>query len=251
MHTILPLSGKVALITGGSRGLGAATARALAAAGADIAISFVASADKAQAVVRSLEDKGVRAAAFKADQGDPAESEVLIRSVVERFGQLDILVNNAAVSYYGTIDSPEIDNAAMDRQWAINVTGVVANIRAAVKVMSPGGRIISIGSGIATRAGIPGVADYAGTKAAIVGYSKGAARDLAPRGITVNVIQAGLMDTDMAAPFKEAAPVMFSTLAIQRYGQLEEIAAGVVFLASPAASYITGAVIDIEGGYSA
>jgi 3-oxoacyl-[acyl-carrier protein] reductase len=251
MHTILPLSGKVALITGGSRGLGAATARALAAAGADIAISFVASADKAQAVVRSLEDKGVRAAAFKADQGDPAQSEVLIRSVVERFGQLDILVNNAAVSYYGTIDSPEIDNAAMDRQWAINVTGVVANIRAAVKVMSPGGRIISIGSGIATRAGIPGVADYAGTKAAIVGYSKGAARDLAPRGITVNVIQAGLMDTDMAAPFKEAAPVMFSTLAIQRYGQLEEIAAGVVFLASPAASYITGAVIDIEGGYSA
>jgi NAD(P)-dependent dehydrogenase (short-subunit alcohol dehydrogenase family) len=223
----------------------------LAAAGADIAISFVASADKAQAVVRSLEDKGVRAAAFKADQGDPAQSEVLIRSVVERFGQLDILVNNAAVSYYGTIDSPEIDNAAMDRQWAINVTGVVANIRAAVKVMSPGGRIISIGSGIATRAGIPGVADYAGTKAAIVGYSKGAARDLAPRGITVNVIQAGLMDTDMAAPFKEAAPVMFSTLAIQRYGQLEEIAAGVVFLASPAASYITGAVIDIEGGYSA
>jgi 3-oxoacyl-[acyl-carrier protein] reductase len=251
MNTILPLSGKVALITGGSRGLGAATAQALAAAGADIAISFVASADKAQAVVRSLEEKGVRAAAFKADQGDPAQSEVLIRSVVERFGELHILVNNAAVSYYGTIDSPEIDNAAMDRQWAINVTGVVANIRAAVKVMSPGGRIISIGSGIATRAGIPGVADYAGTKAAIVGYSKGAARDLAARGITVNVIQAGLMDTDMAAPFKEAAPVMFSTLAIQRYGQLEEIAAGVVFLASPAASYITGAVIDIEGGYSA
>jgi 3-oxoacyl-[acyl-carrier protein] reductase len=250
-RTTLPLSGKVALITGGSRGLGAATAQALAAAGADVAISFVASADKAQAVVRSLEDKGVRAAAFKADQGDSSQSEVLIRSVVERFGQLDILVNNAAVSYYGTIDSPEIDNAAMDRQWAINVTGVVANIRAAVKVMKPGGRIISIGSGIATRAGIPGVADYAGTKAAIVGYSKGAARDLAPRGITVNVIQAGLMDTDMAAPFKEAAPVMFSTLAIKRYGQLEEIAAGVVFLASPAASYITGAVIDIEGGYSA
>jgi 3-oxoacyl-[acyl-carrier protein] reductase len=251
MNTILPLSGKVALITGGSRGLGAATAQALAAAGADIAISFVASADKAQAVVRSLEDKGVRAAAFKADQGDPAQTEVLIRSVVERFGQMDILVNNAAVSYHGIIDSPEIDNAAMDRQWAINVAGVVANIRAAVKVMRPGGRIISIGSGIATRAGIPGVADYAGTKAAIVGYSKGAARDLAPRGITVNVIQAGLMDTDMAVPYKEAAPMMFSTLAIQRYGELEEIAAGVVFLASPAASYITGAVIDIEGGYSA
>lgn len=247
-----PLSGQVALITGGSRGLGAATAHALAAAGADIAISFVASVDKAQAVVKSLEDKGVRAAAFQADQGDPSQSDVLIRSVVERFGQLDILVNNAAVAYQGkTIDNPEIDNAAMDQQWAINVTGVVANIRAAVKVMRQGGRIISIGSGVATRAGFPGLADYAGTKAAIVGYSKGAARDLASRNITVNVIQAGVMDTDMAAPFKEAAPVLFSTLAIQRYGRLEEIAAGVVFLASPAASYITGAVIDIEGGYSA
>jgi 3-oxoacyl-[acyl-carrier protein] reductase len=107
------------------------------------------------------------------------------------------------------------------------------------------------GSGLGTRAGFPGVADYAATKAAIVGYSKGAARDLAARNITVNVIQAGLMDTDMFAPFKESAPALFSTIASQRYAKLEEVAAGVVFLASPAASYITGAVIDIEGGYSA
>src|ERR1700736_2500678 len=249
------LVGKVALVTGGSRGLGAEIARALADEGADVAVSYVSSAGKADAVVRDIKKKtglGVRAAAFQADQGDPSQSEGLIRSVIERFGHLDILVNNAAVAWQGkTIDSPDIDNSAMDRQWAINVIGVVANIRAAVKVMREGGRIISIGSGLATRAGFPALADYAGTKAAIVGYSKGAARDLAPRSITVNVIQAGLMDTDMFAPFKEAAPVLFSTLAIQRYAKLEEVAAGVVFLASPAASYITGAVIDIEGGYSA
>ena len=249
------LAGKVALVTGGSRGLGVAIAYALANEGADVAVSYVSSADKANAVVRDIEKEkklGVHAAAFQADQGDPSQAQGLIQSIVERFGRLDILVNNAAVAWQGkTIDSPEIDNAAMDRQWAINVTGVVANIRAAVKAMREGGRVISIGSGLATRAGFPGLADYAGTKAAIVGYSKGAARDLAPRSITVNVIQAGLMDTDMFAPFKEAAPVLFSTLAIQRYAKLEEVAAGVVFLASPAASYITGAVIDIEGGYSA
>ena len=249
------LVGKVALVTGGSRGLGAEIARALAEEGADVAVSYVSSADKAAAVVRDIEKKtglGVRAAGFQADQGDPSQAEGLIKSVIERFGHLDILVNNAAVAWQGkTIDSPEIDNAMMDRQWAINATGVVANIRAAVKVLREGGRVISIGSGVATRAGFAGLADYAATKAAIVGYSKAAARDLAPRNITVNVIQAGLMDTDMFAPFKEAAPVMFNTIAIQRYAKLEEVAAGVVFLASPAASYITGAVIDIEGGYSA
>jgi 3-oxoacyl-[acyl-carrier protein] reductase len=219
-----------------------------------VAVSYVSSAYKANALVRDIEKEkelGVHAAAFQADQGDPSQAEGLIQSVVERFGQLDILVNNAAVGYRGkTIDSPEIDNAAMDRQWAVNVTGVVANIRAAVKVMREGGRIISIGSGVATRAGFPGLADYAGTKAVIVGYSKGAARDLAQRNITVNVIQAGLMDTDMAAPLKEAGPVIFSSLAIQRYAKLEEVAAGVIFLASPAASYITGAVVDLDGGYS-
>jgi NAD(P)-dependent dehydrogenase (short-subunit alcohol dehydrogenase family) len=134
--------------------------------------------------------------------------------------------------------------------WAINVHGVVANIRAAVKVLPEGGRIITIGSGVATRVGFPTAADYAGTKAAIVGYSKGAARDLGPRNITVNVVQAGLMDADMAAD-ADVAEILFPTLAIQRFGRLEEIAAAVVFLASPEASYITGSVLDAEGGYGA
>jgi len=245
------LTGKVALVTGGSRGLGTAIALALAEEGAAVAITYMASAAKAEGVVRDLTAKGVRAAAFKADQGDPSQSEALIRAVIEKLGRLDILVNNAAVAIQGkTIDSPDVDNVALDRMWSINVHGVVANIRAAVKVLPEGGRIITIGSGVATRVGFPTAADYAGTKAAIVGYSKGAARDLGPRNITVNVVQAGLMDTDMAAD-ADVAGILFPTLAIQRFGRLEEIAAAVVFLASPDASYITGSVLNAEGGYGA
>jgi NAD(P)-dependent dehydrogenase (short-subunit alcohol dehydrogenase family) len=247
------LSGKVALVTGGSRGLGSATALALAEQGADVAISYVNSDDKAAAVVKLLEAKGVRALAIKSDQGDPTKAEPLIRSVVDHFGKIDILVNNAAVAWQGkTLDDPEIDNAAMDRQWAINLGGVVANIRAAAKHLPDGGRIISIGSGVGSRAGFPGTADYAGTKAAIAGYSRGAARDLGRRGITVNVVQAGIMATDMAAGSLEQLPASIIDLhAIPRIATVEEVAAGVVFLASPAASYLTGSILDVNGGYLA
>src|SRR5688572_30807227 len=134
------LTGKVALVTGGSRGIGTATALALADEGADVAISYVASAGKAEAVVRDLEGKGVRAAAFKADQADPAQVSGLVRAVVERFGRLDILVNNAGVSATGSVDNPENNLAEFDRQLAINFGGVVAGIRAAAKVMGEGGR---------------------------------------------------------------------------------------------------------------
>jgi NAD(P)-dependent dehydrogenase (short-subunit alcohol dehydrogenase family) len=185
------LDGKVALVTGGSRGLGAAIALALADEGADVAVSYVFSADKARTVAEQVTAKGVRAAAFRADQGDASQSEGLIREVLGNFGHLDILVNNAAIAMQGkAIDDPTADTAALDRMWNTNVHGVVANIRAAVKVLPEGGRIITIGSGVATRVGFPTAADYAGTKAAIVGYSKGAARDLGPRNITVNVVQA-------------------------------------------------------------
>lgn len=194
------LAGKVALVTGGSRDLGAATARALANEGADVALTYVASDARAAAVVADLKAKGVRALAIKCDQENQTQAEPLIQQVVAHFGKIDILVNNAAVAWQGkTIDDSSIDNAAMNRQWSINVLGVVANIRAAVKHLPEGGRIISIGSGVGARAGFPGTADYAGTKAAIVGYSKGAARDLGRRNITVNVVQAGIMATDMAA----------------------------------------------------
>jgi NAD(P)-dependent dehydrogenase (short-subunit alcohol dehydrogenase family) len=247
------LSGKVALVAGGSRGLGAATALALAEAGADVAISYISSAEKAAAIVQAVEAKGVRAKAFQSDQGDATKAEPLMQGVVDHFGQIDILVNNAAVAWQGhRIDDPGIDNAAMDRQWAINLGGVVANIRAAAKHLPNGGRIISVGSGVGTRAGFPGTADYAGTKAAIAGYSRGVARDLGPRGITVNVVQAGIMATDMAAGSLEKLPASIIDLhALGRIATVEEVAAAIVFLASPGASYLTGTILDVNGGYLA
>lgn len=247
------LAGKVALITGGSRGLGAETAAVFADAGADVAISYINSDEKAAAVVAGLQAKGVRALAIKSDQGDPSTAESLVGKVVEHFGQLDILVNNAAVAWQGKkIDDPDIDNASMDRQWAINVAGPVATIRAASRVLPEGGRIISVGSGVASRAGFPGTADYAGTKAALIGYSKGVARDLGPRKITVNVVQAGIMATDMAAASADTFPQSVIDMhALGRIATVREVAAGILFLATPDASYVTGAVIDVSGGYLA
>ena len=244
------LIGKVALVTGGSRGLGAAAAEALAEEGADVVISYVASAEKARVVVEKLRAKGVRALAIKSDQADSSAAKPLIEAVVGHFGKLDILVNNAAIAVQGkTVDDPDLDTVNLDRQWQINVLGAVATTRAAAPVLSDGGRIIFIGSLLGSRVPFTGVADYAGTKAAIAGYAKGVARDLGGREITVNIIQPGIMPTDMAADVRDNLPDAIMDLhPIRRIATLEEVSAIVCFLAGPHGGYITGGVIDVAGG---
>jgi 3-oxoacyl-[acyl-carrier protein] reductase len=237
------------LVTGGSRGIGAAIAKALADDGADVAISYSASPDKAKAVVNRLLEKGVRAHAFKADQANAKEVEALVKSVVERFGRLDILVNNAGVFVTGQVHDRANNLAELDRQFAINVGGVAAAVRAAAPVMGDGGRIISIGSVVGDTSPFPGIADYSATKGAIAAYTRGWARDLGPRGITVNNVQPGPIDTDMnPAQNGDFSQTQKTLTALGRYGTPEEVAAAVAFLASRAASYITGANLNVDGG---
>lgn len=249
-----PLLGKVVLVTGGSRGLGAVTAQALADQGADVAISYVASAEKAQAVVAKLKDKGVRALAIRSDQADMSAAKPLIDEVVAYFGKLDILVNNAAIAVQGqTVDDPNLDVENLDRQWQTNVMGPVSVTRAAAPVLSNGGRIVFIGSLLGTHVPFQGAADYAGSKAALIGYTKGLARDLGSRNITVNVVQPGVMPTDMASQVlgDDGAPdALLDLHPIRRIATLEEVSALIGFLAGPNGGYMTGGVHDVAGGLS-
>jgi 3-oxoacyl-[acyl-carrier protein] reductase len=249
-----PLLGKVVLVTGGSRGLGAVTAQALAEQGADVAISYVTSAEKAETVVAKLKAKGVRALAIKSDQADMSAARPLIAEVVTFFGKLDILVNNAAIAVQGqTIDDPELDVESLDRQWQINVMGPVSVTRAASSVLPNGGRIIFIGSLMGTNVPFQGAADYAGSKAALIGYAKGVARDLGSRNITVNVVQPGVMPTDMATQVlgaEGASDALLDLHPIRRIATLEEVSALVGYLAGPHGSYMTGGVLNVAGGLS-
>ena len=246
------LTGKVALVTGGSRGIGAAIAKALADDGADVAISYSASPDKAKDVVNDLLAKGVRAHAFKADQANTKEVEVLVKSVVERFGHLDILVNNAGVFALGQVHDRANNLAELDHLFAVNVGGVAAAVRTAAPLMCEGGRIISIGSVVGDSTPWPGASDYSATKGAVAAYTRGWARDLGPKGITVNNVQPGPIDTDMnPAGNGDFASLQKTATALGRYGKPEEVAAAVAFLASPAAAYITGATLNVDGGFNA
>jgi NAD(P)-dependent dehydrogenase (short-subunit alcohol dehydrogenase family) len=174
-----------------------------------------------------------------------------VQKVHAQFGRLDILVNNAGVFAGSPVDAPDADIAALDRLWAVNVSGVVTAIRAASPLLSEGGRIITIGSCVNVQVPFPGIADYTATKSAVLGYSKGAAHDLAPRKITVNVVQPGPIGTEMAPAEGPVEELLRNSTLFKRYGTPEEVAAGVLFLASPEASYITGTTLNIDGGLAA
>lgn len=247
-HT-LNLQGKVAFIQGGSRGIGAAIVKRLAREGSAVAFTYSQSADSAQALVAEVEAAGGRALAIHADSASEQAIRSAIGTAVKAFGSLDILVNNAGVLAVAPIEEFSIDD--LDRTLAINVRSVVIASQEAARNMKDGGRIINIGSTNADRMPFAGGAVYAMSKSALVGLTKGMARDLGPRGITVNNVQPGPVDTDMNPDNTDFAASLKPIMALSRYGQVEEIASFVSYLAGPEAGYITGANLLIDGGFSA
>ncbi|CAI1088412.1 3-oxoacyl-[acyl-carrier-protein] reductase FabG [Serratia quinivorans] len=249
MSATLSLQGKVAFIQGGSRGIGAAIATRLAREGAAVAFTYVSSADKADAVVSEITAAGGKALAIKADSADATALQQAVRQAVNSLGNLDILVNNAGVLAMGSTEELPLED--LDRTLAVNVRSVFVASQEAARHMNDGGRIINIGSTNAERMPFAGGAVYAMSKSALVGLTKGMARDLGPRGITVNNVQPGPVDTDMNPDNSDFAEQLKGMMAIGRYGKDEEIASFVAYLVGPEAGYITGASLSIDGGFSA
>jgi 3-oxoacyl-[acyl-carrier protein] reductase len=244
-----PLNGKTALVTGGSRSIGAAIAKRLAADGAAVAITYSASQGKADEVVREIEATGGRALAIAADAGDAAAVRAAVAATVEVFGGIDILVNNAGLGLGGPIE--DIAFETYQRMVAVNVTGVFVATQEAVRHMKAGGRIVHIGSSMTRYAAFPGASLYTLTKGAVTGFNRSLVRDLGPRGITVNTVHPGPTDTDMNPDGGPVSKIVGPGMAVGRYGKPQEIAAVVAFLASPEAAFVTGADIVADGGFSA
>ncbi len=241
-----PLTGKAALVTGGSRGIGAAIVRRLIQEGATVAFTYAASAERAQTLVADLAASGASVVALKADSADPDAVRGAVQATVERFGCLDILVNNAGILVPGPVE--DVSLADFDRQVAVNVRAVFVAAQEAVRHMREGGRIISVGSVGADRSGFPGTTVYSMTKAAVASLTRGLARDLGPRGITVNTIQPGPVASEMSAGMEA---MLTPLIALGRMGQDTEIAALAAFLSGPEAGFITGAALTADGGYLA
>ncbi|MHC2086248.1 3-oxoacyl-ACP reductase family protein [Methylobacterium sp. CM6244] len=243
------LAGKRALVTGGSRGIGAAIALDLADRGADVAITYERSADRAAELVRAIEAKGRHGLAIQADSADAAAVKRSVDEAVAGLGGLDILVNNAGIARYGAV--AEIGLIDIDALLNVNVRSVVLASQAAIPHLGQGGRIISIGSCLAERVPFPGVTVYSMTKSALLAFTRGLARELGPRDITVNLVQPGGTDTDMNPADGPQSDGIRALTPLGRYGTPEDVAAAVGFLASPAARQITGSVVTVDGGVNA
>ncbi|HXI82467.1 MAG TPA: 3-oxoacyl-ACP reductase family protein [Verrucomicrobiae bacterium] len=243
------LAGKVAVVTGGSRGIGAAIARRLAADGASVAVTYSKGVDAATSVVKAIESTGGKAIAIQADAADADAVKAAVEKTVATFGRLDVLVNNAGTAIPKKFEEATLEE--MDRVININVRGVFVATQAALKHMRDGGRIITIGSSVGERVLVPGLVPYAATKGAVKIFTQGLAREVGSRGITVNNVQPGPIDTDLNPAAGDWAAPQKAVTALNRYGHVDDIAAMVAFVAGPEASYITGANLTVDGGMNA
>ncbi len=243
------LEGKVALVTGGSRGIGAGIAKRLAADGANVAITYTKGADAAASIVKEIERAGGKAITIQADAGDAGAVRAAVDKTVATFGRLDVLVNNAGTAIPKTFEETTLEE--MDRVININIRGVFVATQAALKHMKDGGRIISIGSCVGERMMTPGLVPYSATKGAVKMFTQGLSREVGSRGITVNNVQPGPIDTDLNPAAGEWAEPQLANTALKRYGHVDEVAALVSFVAGPEAGYITGANLTIDGGTNA
>jgi NAD(P)-dependent dehydrogenase (short-subunit alcohol dehydrogenase family) len=243
------LTGRVALVTGGSRGIGAAIALRLARDGADVALTYLSSAERAASVVREIEGLGRRGVALRADSADPAAVTAAVDTTAERLGRLDILVNNAGVFPFGPFE--KVDAEELDRTLAVHVRSAFVAAQAASPHLGPGGRTISIGSNLAEHVGGPGVTLYAMTKSALAGLTRGLARELGPRGITVNVVHPGSTDTDMNPADAPHAEIQRAQTALGRFQSADDVAATVAHLAGEGGRTITGTALLVDSGANA
>ncbi|KXF78427.1 oxidoreductase [Paramesorhizobium deserti] len=240
------LNGKVALVTGGSRGMGAAIARRLAADGADVALTYARSPEKAEGVAADIAKAGRRSRAIQADNRDAAAIQSAVAATVQAFGRLDILVNNAGIFSMAPIE--EVTLEAYDEMMAVNTRATFVAIKAAVPHLPEGGRIISIGSNLAEQVPAAGMSLYAASKAALIGLTKGVARDLGAKRITVNLVQPGSTDTDMNPADTDHADAQRARMAIPTYATPQDIAGLVAWLASEEARFVTGATLVMDSG---
>jgi 3-oxoacyl-[acyl-carrier protein] reductase len=243
------LEGKIALVTGGSRGIGAAIAKRLAADGANVAITYTKGADAAASVVKAIERAGGKAIAIQADAADADAGKAAVEKTVATFGRLDVFVNNAGTAIPKAFEDTTLEE--MDRVLDINVRGVFVATQAALKHMNEGGRIIMIGSAVGERAVAPGLVPYAATKGAVKMFTQALSREVGSRGITVNNVQPGPIDTELNPAAGDWAVPQKAATALNRYGHVDEIAAMVAFVAGPESSYITGANLTVDGGMNA